>query len=832
MRFKKNPILILTAVFMVAGSLLLPASCVTAYGAGAYPAESGTAFTDEYFAVSGSPVKMEVTSGFEGVARSGRSVPLHIDLDNEEGQTFEGKIRIVTMESDYDLYEYDYPVSAEAGKHVSKVIYVPVGRADLLYVKLLDSQDQELIRKRMKMSVSTEVAELLIGVLADEPEQLSYLNGVGVNYSSVQTRTFGMTAKDIPDEAIGLGLLDILLITDYDTNQLTDSQVTAIWDWVKEGGTLLIGTGARADFTLAAFNSQLLAEGYPPPEMKEVDMGVEYAVNRPGESFIDLVVANITLKGGTEVLSNDQFPVLTSTVRGKGKVGVAAYDFVDIASFCQVQRSYVDKMFVALLGENQLNILSNEFYNGNSNQYWSVQNMLNTGNAEKLPNLPLYIVVIVGYIILVGPGLYFFLKKQERRRYYRPGVLVLSLVFTGIVYVMGTGTRFKSTFFTYATILDTSENTVEEYTYINMRTPYNKPYSISLDPSYILMPITRSNYFDMSPVPKFTGTEDYKVRIQHEGAETGVAVQNVASFTPKYYSLRRKTENPENIGLTGDVNLFEGKVTGTVTNGYSYPVEKVGIMMHGKMIIIDEMQAGETKSLNDLPVINYPINNGYSVSARVTGSYLYQKPDIEDPDYMLALSRMNILSFYLDRYFSTNNPEARIVAFSKVQEGGQFLAEGDYETYGMTMLTSALNVNTRQGERIYRSALMRNPTVVSGQYYADTNSANCIDPVALEYFLGSDIEVEKLVFETPSSDFMDMESLYYTAVFKGNIYFYNHDTGNYDLMKPGKSDYKQYELEPYLSPANTLTVKYAADSTNEYNWYLNLPMLNVVGRDK
>ncbi len=43
---------------------------------------------------------------------------------------------------------------------------------------------------------------------------------------------------------------------------------------------------------------------------------------------------------------------------------------------------------------------------------------------------------------------------------------------------------------------------------------------------------------------------------------------------------------------------------------------------------------------------------------------------------MLALSRANILGFYLDTYASVYSPEARIVAFSREQSDSKFLAKG------------------------------------------------------------------------------------------------------------------------------------------------------------
>lgn len=823
--------LICAMVLTVTGSFLLPVFGMTSYGA-VSGTEAGTSFTDEYNAVSNSAVSMDVSFGYDGNAKSGRYVPVNISLSSRSDSQFKGTVRVTAMETDYDIYEYDYPVSLDARESDEESLDIPVGRAEVLYVKLLDDRGMELIRKRLKLNVTPDIAELFVGVLSDEPGKLAYLDGVGVNYSSVRTRTFDMDGARMPEDVIGLDLLDVLVITDYDTGKLSSAQVSAIWEWVRAGGTLLLGTGARADDTLSAFRSDLLEKAYEVPSEKSVDMGVEYATNGPGDSFLSLVCTDVSLKGGMSVISNDEFPVLTSAARGKGNVGVAAYDFVDIASFCQVHRSYVDKLFTALLGETKLNNLSSYLYGGNSSQFWSVQNMLNTGDVDKLPRLSLYIVVILGYILLVGPGMYLYLKRREQRRYYRTGVAAVSLIFTAAIYLMGMGTRYKDTFFTYATILDTTEKFVDEYTYINMRTPYNKAYTISLDPTYDLLPITRTNSYDMTPVPKFTGNEDYRVRISYGENDTKVSVQNAAAFTPKYYSLRKRTPNTDHKGLKGGITLFGEKVYGTVTNEYPFPVEKVGILMYGKMVVIDELKPGETRDLDGLPVINYPVNNSFLVSSRVTGSYRYQKADIEDPEYMLALSRTNILSFYLDKFSSFYNPEARIVAFSEDQSGSQFLAGGNYETYGMSMFTSTLDVKTEMDGRSFRSALMKTPTVVSGQYYADSNSIYGVDPVTLEYFLGNDLEVETLTFENPSDEFLDQASFNYTSMFQGSIYFYNHDTGNFDPMEQGKMAYRASELTPYLSPGNTLTVKYVCENSLENNWYVTLPMLTVTGKDK
>lgn len=821
------------AVIGVAGSLLLPVTYIISNAADPRQARANLESQQAEYDAVNSPVVMDIDYGYDGAVKGGRYVPVRITLRNLEPAGFEGRIKILSQESDYDIYQYDYAVSLPADSEKQMAVNIPLGiRSDQLYAILLREDGSEVIRKRIKLETNMEVAELFIGILSDEAKQLQYLDGIGINYSAVRTKTFALTKDMMPPDEIGLDLLDVLLISNFDTRQLNDAQTSAILEWVHKGGTLLIGTGARADDTLAAFSSDLLDEPYKTPSVRQVDMGVEYAANAPGDSFIEIPCADISLDHGTEILSNDEFTVLSAVTRERGKIAVAAYDFVDIATFCQSHRSYVDKLFLNILGEEKINQISSALYTGNTSNYWMIQSMINAGNVDKLPNLSVYTAVILTYIVVSGPILYLVLKHQQRRRYYHSGIVILSVIVSGIIYLMGSKTRFKDTFFTYATIQDVRENQIMESTYINMRTPDNKSYSVAFDPSYDIYPITRNLYYDMKSVPKFTGDEPYQLAVSHQEKETRINIQNVVPFTPKYFSLQKRTENTKSIGFTGDITLFDGEITGSVTNHFDYPVEHAVVLMYGQMIMLGEMQSGETIALDGLPVINYPLTYMQAVAERISGGCQFQEPDINDSDYMKSLVRTNILTFYLNDYTKAYSSDARILAFSKDQPKGQFLLEDGYEAYGMTMLTSSMEVNTRKDGQTYRSALMKSPSVGNGQYYASLNAFYGVEPVVLEYSLGNDITVDKLTFNWVSDEFTDDTNADVLAEFTGKIYFYNHNTGNYDQTPDGQMEFSGAELKPYLSPGNTITVKYVNDSTTVFNWYMVLPMLTTVGRDK
>lgn len=808
---------------------------------GAQPA--GMPENGVYSGQSSGSVDMDVVYGYQNTAKSGRFLPLRVSLDNKAGEDFKGTLCVLAMESDlqgysmemeYDVYRYEYPIEIQGNSRLTKAVSVSLGaRVDQLYMRLLDEKGNEVAGKRLKLNLNLDTAELFIGVLSDTPAKLLYMNGVGINYSTLRTRLIEMSASTLPADQLGLDQLDVLLITNYDTGRLSGQQTEALWEWVQKGGILLMGTGARGNDTLRAFKNELLEQPLPQPDQYVVNMGVEYAVDDPEGASIPLTCTDVILKGSSEVLSSDELSVLSSVPVGNGLAAVSIYDFADIEEFCQENISYMDHLFTTLMGEDRINTLSRSIDGSTSDQFWSVQSLINTGDINKLPQVGLYVILSVSYVVLAGPGLYFFMKQRSLQRYYQPSVVLLSLCCTGMVILMGMGTRFKGPFFTYATVKDADRGGVTETTFVNMRTPYNKPYSVEFNPSYTLYPITGNAYYNMLPPPKFTGEEDPSITIHYGQEGTRIKADNVGAFNSKYFMMERHEENVKGEGFTGDIQSFDGAVTGTLTNNYHQEVEDVAILMYNEMILIDRMRPGETVELDNLKVIYGTTNLGYAMAEQITGASRFKEnKDIRDMAYVEALERTNLLSFYMGNYLSGYHSEARIVAFSKGKEDTGFLKTPAYETYGSTLLTSSVDVNYEKDGMIYRSAMQKRPNVLSGEYYASNNTMYGLTPVMLEYYLGNDMEVEKLSFHGLSDEVVQSMRYYYTVPFSGNMYFYNYNTGNYDSMNTSMRVYDRKSLSPYLSPGNTLTVKYVYDATGDYTWNIMLPILTVTGRSK
>jgi len=816
---------ILFPVLLLIFTLLLPGSVF---------AISGTA------AVTGtkSSLTMKVTYGYDDCAKGGRILPVTVSCTNTGDSAFSGTVRILTQGSDGNILEYDYDVSVPAGQTSSNRSYIPIGiNSDQIYVRITDPSGTGVADQRIKLNVSTGTPELFIGVLSDYPDKLKYLNDVSVNYAQLKTKVFNLDQSTFPEEDSGLDLLDVILISSYRIRNLNVLQTRALMQWVRNGGILILGTGDRVNDTIGRFAPELLEDSYEDPEPAQIDMSSSMDTDIPGDNTITIPCVSISLHGGNVIIPGSKGALISSVNKGNGMITVAAFDFTDISDYANRHNSYVNAMLTRILGSTRMNRISSEAYGTDTGDYLSAQSLINTGESTRLPDMSLYIIVILIYILLAGPILYLFLQKQAsgtgRGFIYRRSVLVISAVFTSVIYFLGSRTRFHGTFYSYATILDSGEDSVSETTYLNIRNPYNTAYQVDIKPSYALLPVTESGTAAKSP-QTLTGNETANISVSQEKAGTKISVRNVGAFNSEFFQLKKNSDNLDGSGFAGDISLFENEFSGTVTNNYPYPVSDAAIVFFGKIIPLGHMDPGESRDISNGKVLNIPLNSSFATASRITGLDSETASGKNgDSSYMATLERTNLLSFYFDRNMSGYTADAKMIAFPDSAENSSAVENSDLESSGVTLLTSTLSVNSRQDDKIYRSALLKTPNVLSGDYISATNSAYTGEPVVLEYSLGNDISVDHLNFETVDPEFFSPDARTRVNGFRGTVSIYNYSTGNYDDFDISKVRFSAKELSDYISPGNTISIRYAETGKGNDSAQIDteLPMLTLVGKE-
>jgi hypothetical protein len=807
----------------------------TALAAGQTTGISGTA--EENQAVSsdlpGSFLTVDVTYGYDNSAKGGRYLPLSVTYGNKSGSPFTGKAEILTRESDDEIYEYDYPVSIPAEGSTPASYHIPLGTgANQIYICVADGTGKRILQKRIKLNVSGNTPELFIGVLSDTPEKLEYLDGVSVNYGQLKTKVFRMSKETFPDEEAGLNLLDVVLISSYRIRNLSVGQIRTLMQWVRNGGVLILGTGERADDTLGRFAPELLDDSYDDAKPMQIDMTEGMNTAMPGNNTITIPCVNVSLHGGNIVMPGTDAAVISAANKGNGLIAVAAFDFTDIAEYADRHSAYVNFMFTHILGSMRMDRIASESYGTDYSGYWSAQSLINTGENGKVPDLNLYIAVIILYVLLSGPVLFFFLQSRGFGRIYRKSVLFLAVTFTFVIYLMESGTRFRGTFYNYATIQESGEDSFSETVYLNLRNPYSAPYHVGIARGYSVLPLTKSQGTSGKETGSLNGDERGNVKISSGDLETTVAVENGKAFSSKFFKLEKSSENTEGTGFTGNISLFENRYSGTVKNNYPYRVTDVAIVFFGKVIPLGSLDAGESKDISSSKIYNTPLNNSYAVASFLTGLDSFAERNLKDGKFVTALDRANLLSFYLSSAASGYSADAKVVAFSDQPVKNDIVTDNHTENSGVTLLSSTLSVNSKSNGRIYRSVLLKNPDVLSGSYTLSTNSVYAGEPVVLSYSFGNDIDVEYLNFEMVDPVFFRSDAKTKVSQFHGTVSIYNYSSGNYDDFDIHKGRFGVSELSDYISPGNAISIRYAGGTTDNPQQDTVLPMLTVVGRGK
>ena len=203
------------------------------------------------------PLSIVLKLGYSGFVKAQQWMPVTIDLTNK-GQDVDGTLEITAG------------VAPGQGQPIESVIYqthvsLPAGATKHLRTYLVEDQAPSVVSVRLVAngrelatadSQASNPATVLIGVLSDQGAALDSF--AAVHPGGITANVVHLALEDIGDSAMLLRAFDLLVIDDFATDTLTAAQRIAITDYVKNGGELLLGTGASWRKTLAGVSSDIL----------------------------------------------------------------------------------------------------------------------------------------------------------------------------------------------------------------------------------------------------------------------------------------------------------------------------------------------------------------------------------------------------------------------------------------------------------------------------------------------------------------------------------------------------------------------------------------------
>ncbi|HET9847915.1 MAG TPA: hypothetical protein VFR68_05105 [Candidatus Dormibacteraeota bacterium] len=569
-----------------------------------------------------SDIILTVHVGYQDVIKPGAWMPVTVDAKNT-GAGIDGTIEIQEslngQPGTIGLTVYDQPISLAGGATKRIRMYAGVETTGItISARIL--QDGRVIASQDASPGGTTSA--LIGVLSDE--STAFDEFAAIHPGGISARVVHLRADELAESAIPLRAFDILAINDFATDGLTARQRAAIADYVNAGGDLLLGTGAAWHKTLAGLPASLL-----PMQISGTTVLDSTAL---GASAVELATGSLTQ--GKPWLSQSAGPLLVERSVGSGMVTMATFDWMQQPLAINVQTQSVMRQVMARTFFGPGGSAQNFAYGmgggpgfgfGSQPSVASKSGALTPvlGNLPglDLPSLQVTGVLVLLYVLIVGPLNYIVLGAMHRRALAWVTVPVIAVVAAAGAYGAGVFTKGRSVQINQVAILHIQPGWDHAYqeVYTGVIPPSRGDYHASIAGEGLLIsPISNTGGFNGS-----NSSSGLKVNV----ASNDVTLPGMTAFSLGGFATESIASAP---ALSAHLRLVNGLLTGTIENHSSISFTDAVVIAGDSYQTIPALKPGATANVSLTPKAVNAF--GQPLFSRIYGSNYYGGPNGGGPN--------------------------------------------------------------------------------------------------------------------------------------------------------------------------------------------------------
>ena len=574
-------------------------------------------------AAAASPVTLTVHVGYQDVVKPGEWMPVTIDAKNT-GAGLDGTLEIQEVLNaqpgvggGFAIYHESISLASGASKRIRTYVLEDTTGATIT-ARIV--QNGRVVVSQDSGTGST--TSTLIGVLSDQSTALDSF--AAVHPASIAARVVHLRADEVAESPIPLRAFDILAIDDFVTDSLTAAQRTAIGDFVRAGGNLLLGTGAAWRKTLAGLSADIL-----PMDLSGTTNVIATAL---GGSRVE--VASGTLKPGPVWLAAGSQPLLIERTVGAGTVTMATFDWNQEAIAGWNGTAALLRQLIARASFGAGGATQNFAYGiggpgaagfGSQPSISSKSSALTSVLANlpglDLPSLQLTGALVLLYVLLVGPVNYLVLGAMRRRALAWVTVPLIAMIAAGGAYGAGVFAKGRSVQANQVTILhlQTGWDHAYQETYTGIMAPARGDYQASIAGARrLISPIATNGNF---------GPESRSGSIRVNVDTNGVTLQGMTAFVLGGFATESTSPAPH---LVGRLQLVNGKLTGTIENRSSLTFTDAVLIAGDNFQKMGALKPGSTMPVSLEPKPANP-SGGQPTYMRIYGSAFFNGPQPNNP---------------------------------------------------------------------------------------------------------------------------------------------------------------------------------------------------------
>ncbi len=375
-----------------------------------------------------SGITIDMTVGYDSLYKSEYWVPVQVTVANS-GPAVEGYVEIVVpATSGQDPSSFRSPISlpTQSNKQVTLYINLSSGSGDVDLQ--LRQADGTLVAEANSGTLSrVNHTGLLYGVVSPDGAEFTFLERISGSRTDASVAL--LTLDDLPETAVAWNALDVLMLNDTDTSQLSSNQRTALDSWLNNGGHLVVTGGANWQKTAVAL-ADLLPVTIDGSQSVDDLPGLRERIGIPFRDPGPYVVATSTLRNGELIFRQDDLPLLAHQSVGRGSVYFLALD-PRLAPLLDWDGSEAVWAAIASRVPNSSNWGLGPQYN------YAATTAVSTLPSLTLPSILQLMGFLLIYTIVVGPLNYWILKRRNQLERAWVTIPVLVMLFSGVTYFTG-----------------------------------------------------------------------------------------------------------------------------------------------------------------------------------------------------------------------------------------------------------------------------------------------------------------------------------------------------------------------------------------------------------
>ncbi len=566
-------------------------------------------------------LKMDARALMQGHVRAGSWFAVAVDLQND-GPPIDGELRISGgLDS---RTRFGTPVELATGSRKEYLLYaLPPTFGGNMTVELVSGG--QVIAKTPVAVALHDQTQLVVGLVAENPARLVGELDLLPNQNGIAPVIVPLSIADLPERVQAWAPLDRLIWQDVDTASLTPGQLSALRTWIAGGGRLVIVGGTASADVLTGLPDDILP--YRPTGIVDVDPAVlQPLLGLPPEDATALTAfAGDPGSGRTLATSGDRV-IAADMSFGSGSVTLLGFDPATtwIAQGDAIDTPLWRRLLPPRSGGN-VALADDQTIVG------AVANL----PSLALPPIGALLVLLAGYIVLVGPVNYLVLRYLDRREWAWVTVPVLIAVFTVGAFGIGALLRGSDVILNEVAIVRGAPGTdaAVAQSYLGIFSPSRATFQLRVPGDALLASPMNGD------VSGGGGTADLDVL---QGDPSRVRDLAVGFGSMRTVRAEASTTGPR---VSATLELDGGHIRGTVTNTSDRTLLQPAIVLGSSVATLPDLAPGATGQVNLAITANG--FNGQALSDEVVGPYDWDGSQITEAQQRKLIRRAVIdqLSF-------------------------------------------------------------------------------------------------------------------------------------------------------------------------------------------